>query len=131
MPDGWWSQRFSPRRPRSPWSKINCARVEHLIAVGLMRPAGVEQIELAKADGRWAAAYAPQSTAEVSPELQAALDASPAAAAAFAALGKSSRYQLLLTLEKLKKPETKTHRIADYMDRLESGESPHGPRRRP
>ncbi|MGN9840957.1 YdeI/OmpD-associated family protein [Nonomuraea sp. H19] len=127
MPDGWWAQRFSPRRPRSPWSKINCARVEELIAAGRMRPSGLEQVEQAKADGRWAAAYAPQSSAEVPPELQAALDASPAAAAAFAALSKSSRYQILLTLQKAKKAETRARRIAGYVERLEAGQSPHGP----
>jgi uncharacterized protein YdeI (YjbR/CyaY-like superfamily) len=131
VPDGWWAQRFSPRRRRSPWSKINCARVGELIAAGLMRPAGLAQIEQAKADGRWAAAYAPQSTAEVTPELQAALDASPAAAAAFAGLSRSSRYQILLTIAKAKKAETRERRIADYVDRLATGEPPHGPRRDP
>ncbi|MBF8191531.1 YdeI/OmpD-associated family protein [Nonomuraea sp. K274] len=129
VPDGWWAQRFSPRRARSPWSKINCARVEELIATGRMRPAGLEQVEQAKADGRWAAAYAPPSTAEVPPELQAALDASPAAATAFAALSKSSRYQILLTLQKAKKAETRARRIAGYVERLEAGEPPHGPAR--
>ncbi|TDD17247.1 YdeI/OmpD-associated family protein [Nonomuraea diastatica] len=127
MPDGWWAQRFSPRRPRSPWSKVNCARVEELIAAGRMRPAGLHQVERARADGRWAAAYAPQSTAEVPPELQAALDASPGAAAAFAALSRSSRYQILLTLQKAKKAETRTRRIAGYVQRLEAGDPPHGP----
>jgi len=129
VPEGWWAQRFSPRRKRSPWSRINCARVEELIAEGVMRPAGLAQIDLAKADGRWAAAYAPQSTAEVTPELQAALDASPAAAEAFAKLSRSSRYQILLTIAKAKKAETKERRIADYVDRLATGEPPHGPRR--
>src|SRR5207302_8335496 len=62
--DGWWAQRFSPRRARSPWSKINCARVEQLIAKGRMRPAGLAQVEQARADGRWAAAIAPPSAAE-------------------------------------------------------------------
>jgi uncharacterized protein YdeI (YjbR/CyaY-like superfamily) len=129
LPAGWWGQRFSPRRRRSPWSKINCARVDALIAAGRMRPAGLEQVQLAQADGRWAAAYAPQSTAQITPDLQAALDASPAAAAAFADLSKSSAYQILLTLSKLKKDETRTRRIADYIERLTAGESPHGPRR--
>lgn len=128
LPEGWWGQRFSPRRKRSPWSKINCARVEVLTDAGRMRPSGLEQVEAAKSDGRWAEAYAPQSTAEVTPELRAALDASPAAAAAFAALSRSSAYQILLTLQKLKKEETRTRRIADYVDRLASGQPPHGPR---
>jgi uncharacterized protein YdeI (YjbR/CyaY-like superfamily) len=131
MPDGWWSQRYSPRRSRSPWSKINCARVEELIAAGRMRSAGFEQIELAKADGRWAAAHDPPSTAETPPDLQAALEASPAAAAAFAALSKSNSYQILLTIQKAKKAETRARRIAGYIERLEAGESPHGPRKKP
>ncbi len=130
-PDGWWAQRFSPRKARSSWSKINCAKVEKLIANGRMRPAGLEQIELAKADGRWDAAYAPPSSAEVPPDLRAALDASPVAAAAFAALSKSSGYQILLTVQKAKKPETRARRIAGYIERLEAGEPPHGPRRKP
>ncbi|MEV0756479.1 YdeI/OmpD-associated family protein [Streptosporangium sp. NPDC050280] len=130
-PDGWWAQRFSPRRARSSWSKINCAKVEKLIAAGRMRAAGLEQIELAKADGRWAAAYAPASTAEVPPDLRAALDASPAAAAAFAALSRSNGYQILLTVEKARKAETRARRIADYVERLEAGEPLHGPRRKP
>jgi uncharacterized protein YdeI (YjbR/CyaY-like superfamily) len=130
-PDGWWAQRFSPRRARSPWSKINCARVETLIAAGRMRPAGLEQVELAKADGRWAAAYDPSSTAEVPPDLRAALAASPAAAAAFAALSRSSSYQILLSIMKAVKADTRARRIAGYIERLEAGESPHGPRKKP
>lgn len=130
-PEGWWAQRFSRRRPRSPWSKINCARVENLIAAGRMRPPGLAQIEQAKADGRWEAAYAPPSTAEVPPDLQGALDASPRAAAAFAALSKSNSYQILLTIQKAKKAETRARRIADYIDRLEVGDPLQGPRRRP
>ncbi|WP_329088597.1 YdeI/OmpD-associated family protein [Streptosporangium sp. NBC_01469] len=127
VPDGWWAQRFSPRRARSSWSKINFAKVEKLIAVGRMRSAGLEQIELAKADGRWAAAYASPSTAEVPPDLRAALDASPAAATAYAAFS----YQILLTIQKAKKAETRARRIAGYIERLEAGEPPHGPRRKP
>ncbi|MEV4379730.1 hypothetical protein [Streptosporangium sp. NPDC049644] len=72
VPDGWWAQRFSPRRPRSSWSKINCVKVEELVAAGRMRPAGLEQVELAKANGRWAAAYAPSSAAENTPDPPAA-----------------------------------------------------------
>ncbi|MEU9860951.1 YdeI/OmpD-associated family protein [Streptomyces sp. NPDC047971] len=131
VPDGWWAQRFSPRKRRSPWSKINCAKVEKLIAAGRMRPAGFAQIELAKADGRWAAAYAPQSTAEMPPDLRAALDASPGAATAYEALSRSGRYQILLNVEKAVKAETRARRIAGYVERLEAGDPPHGPRRQP
>lgn len=82
-PDGWWAQRYTPRRPRSSWSKVNCAKVEELIRVGRMRPAGMEQIELARADGRWDAAYDPPSTAETPDDLRQALEANPAAAKAY------------------------------------------------
>ena len=120
VPDGWWAQRFTPRRPRSLWSKVNCARVEKLIAEGRMRPAGQTQIDMARADGRWDAAYAPPSTAEVPPDLQAALDASPSATAAFAALSKSNRYQILFSLETARKPETRVRRIAAHVHRLQA-----------
>ncbi|MGE7386844.1 YdeI/OmpD-associated family protein [Streptomyces sp. NPDC004126] len=131
VPEGWWAQRFSPRTRRSPWSKINCAKVEKLIAAGRMRPPGFAQIEQARSDGRWDAAYAPQSTAEVPPDLRAALDASPAAAAAYEALSRSNRYQILLNVEKAVKPETRARRIAVYVDRLAAGDPPNGPRKRP
>lgn len=131
VPDGWWAQRFSPRKRRSPWSRINCAKVEKLIAEGRMRPAGLAQIELAKADGRWAAAYAPQSTAEVPEDLRAALDASKAAAAAFDALSRSNRYQILLDVEKAVKAETRARRIARHVERLEAAGPPRGARKTP
>ncbi|MEV3993024.1 YdeI/OmpD-associated family protein [Streptomyces sp. NPDC049837] len=131
VPDGWWAQRFSPRKRRSPWSRINCAKVEKLIAEGRMRPAGFAQIELAKADGRWAAAYAPQSTAEVPEDLRAALDASKAAAAAFDALSRSNRYQILLDVEKAVKAETRARRIARHVERLETAGPPRRARKTP
>src|SRR4029453_18813083 len=96
MPDGWWAQRFTPRRPRSTWSKVNRIHVERLIAAGRMRPAGQRQVDLAKADGRWDPPYAPRSRAEVSPEFAAALAESPAAAKAFEALGSGARYSMIV-----------------------------------
>jgi uncharacterized protein YdeI (YjbR/CyaY-like superfamily) len=111
VPDGWWAQRYTPRRSRSAWSKVNCARVDALVAAGRMRPAGLDQVARAKADGRWAAAHAPPSTAEIPADLRAALEVAPAAAAAFAALSKSRRYEILLALQKAKKPETRARRI--------------------
>ncbi|MEU6250698.1 YdeI/OmpD-associated family protein [Glycomyces sp. NPDC047010] len=89
-------QRYSPRRPASAWSQVNRAKIEALTAAGRMRPAGLARVAEAKADGRWEAAYEPQSTAGVPPELTAALD--PQAAAAFAALPRSERYTLMLPL---------------------------------
>lgn len=124
MPDGWWGQRYSPRRPRSPWSQINCGRVEALSAAGRMLPPGLEQVARARADGRWARAYSSPRTAEVPTELQAALDASPVAAAAFAILGKSARYPFLLAIQKARKAETRARHIAAFIGRLEAGASP-------
>jgi uncharacterized protein YdeI (YjbR/CyaY-like superfamily) len=117
-PEGWWAQRFTPRRKRSTWSKVNRVRVEKLIAAGRMTPAGQVQIDLAKADGRWDAAYDSPSRAEVSPELAAALAEVPGATAAFEALRAGERYTMIVTLQKLKRPESRTRRIRAYVERL-------------
>ncbi|MEU6023270.1 YdeI family protein [Micromonospora sp. NPDC048871] len=117
-PQGWWSQRFTPRRKRSTWSKVNRVRVAKLIAAGRMRPAGLRQVELAKADGRWEAAYDSPSRAEVSPEFAAALAASPAATAAWEKLGSGRRYVMIVTLQKLKRPETRQRRIGEFIATL-------------
>src|SRR5829696_811629 len=98
--EGSFAQRYCPRRPRSSWSQVNQAKVEALTAAGRMRPPGLAQVAAAQADGRWAAAYASQRTAEVPPDLAAARAASPRAAAAFAGLGRSEQYQVILTLLK-------------------------------
>ena len=118
-----WLIRFTPRRPRSKWSQINCERAEALIAEGRMRPAGLAEVEAAKADGRWADAYPPHSRAEPPPDLQAALDASPKAAAFFATLKGANRYGLIYRVLDAKKPETRAKRIAQFVDMLERGET--------
>ena len=91
-------QRFTPRRPRGRWSKINREKAERLIASGAMRPAGMAEVEAAKADGRWEAAYEGQRTAKVPPDLQRALEANPAAAAFFDALDSANRYAIVYRL---------------------------------
>lgn len=116
-------QKFTPRRPRSNWSKINIGHVERLIAEGRMRPAGQRQIDGAKADGRWEAAYASQSTIEVPADFQAALDARPDAAAFFATLSRSARYPFLYRIQAAKRPETRAKRIAEYTDLLAEGKT--------
>jgi uncharacterized protein YdeI (YjbR/CyaY-like superfamily) len=116
-------QKFTPRRPRSPWSKINIGHVERLIAEGRMRPAGRAAIDAAKADGRWEAAYASQSTIEVPADFQAALDARPEAAAFFATLSRSARYPFLYRIQAAKRPETRAKRIAEYTDLLAEGKT--------
>jgi uncharacterized protein YdeI (YjbR/CyaY-like superfamily) len=100
-------QRYSPRRRGSPWSRVNVERAEALAREGRMRAGGRAQIAAAKADGRWAAAYERQSTAEVPPSLAGALAADPAAAVAFAALSRSARYALFLPLLKARTAATR------------------------
>lgn len=91
-------QKYVPRRPRSRWSRVNVAKVEALIAAGRMPPSGLAEVEAAKVDGRWAAAYESQREATVPPDLASALAASPRAAKAFDALGKTQRYAVILKL---------------------------------
>ncbi|WP_030056097.1 MULTISPECIES: YdeI/OmpD-associated family protein [Streptomyces] len=119
--DEFWLQRFTPRKARSKWSKVNCGRAEELITAGVMRPAGLAQIEAAKADGRWDAAYAPQKTAAVPEDLQAALDAVPAAAEFFATLDSKNRYAVLYRVGDAKKPETRRARIEKFVAMLAEG----------
>src|SRR5215218_1597863 len=94
----YYLQKYVPRRPRSRWSQVNVVKVEELIAAGRMRPSGLAEVEAAKADGRWDAAYESQRTATVPPDLAAALAASPAAARAFGGLSRTERYAVILKL---------------------------------
>ena len=114
-----FQQRYCPRRPRSSWSQVNVAKVEALTAAGRMRPPGLAQVAAAQADGRWAAAYASQRTADVPPDLAAALAASPRAAAAFAGLGRSERYAVILALLKTRTEEGRTRAVVRAVERLE------------
>jgi uncharacterized protein YdeI (YjbR/CyaY-like superfamily) len=117
--DSYFRQRFTRRVKRSPWSKINTERATRLIDAKRMRPAGRRAVDAAKADGRWDAAYAGQASATVPDDLQAALDASPTAAAAFADLDAASRYSILYRIGAAKKPDTRVRKIADYVASLE------------
>ena len=123
--DRCWLVRFTPRKPRSKWSQKNRERAEQLIADGRMAPRGLAEIEAAKADGRWAAAYPSASRAEVPADLQAALDASPEAAAFFATLTGANRYAILYRIGAVKRPETRARKIADFVAMLERGETLH------
>jgi uncharacterized protein YdeI (YjbR/CyaY-like superfamily) len=120
-----WRQRFTPRGPRSKWSRINREKAEALIAAGAMRPAGLREVERAKADGRWEAAYDGQRTMGVPDDLRAALDANPTASAAFAELDSANRYAILYRVHDAKRPETRARRIATYVDMLARGERLH------
>ena len=120
-----WLIRFTPRKRASKWSAKNRARALELVAERRMQPRGLAAVEAAKADGRWDAAYAPASTAEVPIDLQAALDASPAAAAFFATLTGANRYAILYRIGAVKKAETRARKIADYVAMLERGDTLH------
>ena len=123
LDDHHYLQRFTPRRPRSKWSRINRAKAERLIAEGRMRAGGLREIERAKEDGRWEDAYDSPSTATVPDDFQAALDAEPAAAEFFASLGSTKRYSFLYRITDAKRPETRAKRIAEYVELLARGET--------
>ena len=125
LDDLYFLQRFTPRRPRSRWSKINRDKAEALIAAGRMRPAGLAEVERAKADGRWAAAYEGQARIAVPDDLQAELDTRPEAAAFFAQLSSQNRYSILYRLQDAKRPETRARRLAQFVAMLEKGETIH------
>jgi uncharacterized protein YdeI (YjbR/CyaY-like superfamily) len=121
--DDWYIQRFTPRRARSRWSKINCAKAEALIASGAMQPAGLAEVERAKADGRWDAAYDGPATATVPEDLRTALDREPAASELFERLDSTNRYAILHRLQEAKKPETRARRIEKFVAMLARGET--------
>jgi uncharacterized protein YdeI (YjbR/CyaY-like superfamily) len=126
LDDQHWLQRFTPRRARSLWSKINRAKAEALVAAGRMQPPGQAEIDRAKADGRWDAAYDGARTSTVPEDLQAALDASPKAKAFFAGLDGTNRYAVLWRVQTAKKPETRAKRIETLVAMLARGEKIHG-----
>lgn len=126
-------QRYTPRRRRSLWSRINRGKAEALIAGGRMHPAGLREVEAARADGRWESAYASSATIEIPAILQSALDSSPSAAGAFARLDRRNRYAILYRLTHAKKEETRQRLAAQFAAMLEEGRTLHPPaaRRKP
>ena len=122
LDDTHYLQRFTPRRARSIWSKRNREFATALIEAGEMEPAGLREVERAKADGRWDAAYDAPSTATVPEDLQTALDANPAAADFFAGLDGQNRYAILHRVQTAKKPETRARRIEKFVTMLAAGE---------
>jgi uncharacterized protein YdeI (YjbR/CyaY-like superfamily) len=123
--DEHWLQRFTPRSARSRWSKINRDKAEQLIAAGRMRSAGLTEVERARTDGRWAAAYEGQRDAAIPDELAHELDRDPKAAAAFAELDAQNRYSIVWRINDAKRPETRARRVAKYLDMLRRGERIH------
>jgi uncharacterized protein YdeI (YjbR/CyaY-like superfamily) len=128
LDEHFFKTRFTPRQPRSAWSQLNCERVERLERAGRMRPPGRAQVELAKSDGRWAAAYAGQGKAAPGADLDAALDADPAARQVFDALDAANRYSVLYRVQQAKTAEKRAAKIAELVAMLSRGETFH-PRR--
>ena len=115
-------QRFTPRKPRSKWSQVNREKVAKLVEAGRMKPAGLREVERAKADGRWEAAYEPQSTATVPDDLRLELEKNEEAREFFQTLNSTNRYAILHRIQDAKKPETRARRIAKYVAMLANRE---------
>jgi uncharacterized protein YdeI (YjbR/CyaY-like superfamily) len=124
LDDTYYLQRFTPRRARSKWSKLNREAATRLIEAGVMRPPGLAEVERAKADGRWEAAYDSPSTATVPEDLEQALRRNKKAREFFATLSASNRYAILHRIHDAKRPETRARRIAQFVEMLARGEKP-------
>ena len=125
------SVRYTPRGPRSMWSRRNVANVARLEAAGRMLPAGRAAVAAAQADGRWEAAYAPPSESEVPSDLAAAVSANPAAQAMFDVLTRTNRYALIHRLGAVKRAETRQRKIAEYVEMLARHQTPYPQKARP
>ena len=123
--ENWWLIRFTPRKARSKWSEKNRIRAGELVGAGRVAAAGLAEIEAAKSDGRWDAAYAPQSTVTMPDDLAAALKAEPDARAFFDSLESANRYAILYRVHEAKKPETRAARIAKFVGMCARGERVH------
>ena len=121
LDESYFLQKYTPRRPRSSWSKVNTEKVEALIAAGRMRAPGLAEVEAARENGRWDAAYVSQKEATVPPDLADALERDAEAAAAFEALGRTDRYLVILSLLKTLKPERRAARLREIVTVLKAG----------
>lgn len=118
LDDDHWLQRFTPRKPASRWSKINAVKADALMAAGRMRSAGQREVEAARADGRWDAAYDGQRASTVPDDLQEALAANPAAAAFFNSISSVNRYAIVYRIGSVKRAETRARKVAQYVQML-------------
>ena len=125
LDDRYFLQLFTPRRPRSKWSKINRAKALALIEQGRMKQAGLREVEAAKADGRWDAAYDSPSNMTVPDDLQRELDRHEVARQFFATLDKTNRYAILYQVHDAKRPETRARRIERFVAMLDRREKPY------
>ncbi len=120
-----WLQRFVPRRPRSIWSKINREKAQALVTTGKMKPAGLNEIERAKRDGRWDAAYDSPKNAPIPPDFQKALDGNPRANAFFKKINAANRYAIIWRLQTARNAEARAKRVRGFIEMLEKGETLH------
>lgn len=121
-----WLRRFTPRRPRSPWSKRNIEHVNRLTAAGRMKPAGLKEVDAAKKDGRWEKAYDPQGAMEMPADFLQALAKNKKAKAFFESLNRANRYAIAWRLQTAKRPETRARRMQAILAMLKKGEEFHG-----
>jgi uncharacterized protein YdeI (YjbR/CyaY-like superfamily) len=129
--DATYQVRFTPRRARSPWSKRNVQTAERLIAEGRMQPAGLAEVERAKADGRWQRAYPGSASLDVPDDLRDALAASPPAQRMWEALTRTNKFAIVYRVQDAKRAETRARRIQQYVEMLARGDTPHPQKRKP
>jgi uncharacterized protein YdeI (YjbR/CyaY-like superfamily) len=122
----YYLQRFTPRRPRSKWSRINCGKATRLIEEGKMKPAGLRQVESARSDGRWSAAYDSPKTATMPADFRRALEKRPIAMMSFSSLTSRNRFAILYHIHDARKPETRARRIARFVSILAKGKGLQG-----
>lgn len=125
LDEHFWLQKFTPRRAGSIWSKVNREKAETLITSGAMKPSGLREVEGAKQDGRWEAAYDSQSISIIPADFQEALDQNPAAQAFFKTLNRANRYAFLFRIQTAKKAETRARNIEKFIGMLARGEKFH------
>jgi uncharacterized protein YdeI (YjbR/CyaY-like superfamily) len=123
--ESFWLQRFTPRKAKSIWSRVNREKAEALIASGRMKPSGLKAVEAARQDGRWEAAYDSQGTIKTPEDVLAALDAKPKAKVAFESLDSANRYAILFRLQTARKAGTRAKRLRQFVEMLERGEKIH------
>ncbi len=123
--DTYWLQKFTPRRSKSMWSKVNCNKAMALIAEGRMQPAGMRQVELAQADGRWDVAYESQSKITIPPDFQSELDKNQQAKDFFGTLDSANRYAFIFRIQTAKKPATRSARITKFIEMLANNQKIH------
>lgn len=126
LDDEYYLQKYTPRRAKSTWSKVNVEKIAQLTAAGRMKPSGMAAVEAAKKDGRWDAAYDSQKNMQIPEDFQAALDKNPAAKSMYETLNRTNMFAILFRIQTAKKPETRQARIEKFIGMLERGEKIYG-----